>query len=87
MKKAKIYSALLKIDKISCWILFVLMILFIISGYSLIGKYGMQSLMDRKTALLIHINLSELLVFFFILHSGIRIYFAVKRWQGKKVKK
>ena len=73
-------TLLLKIDRASGWILLLLMVLFIVSGYSLTSEYGMNRVMDRHVALQIHINLSELVVIFFVIHSSIRIYFALIRW-------
>jgi thiosulfate reductase cytochrome b subunit len=73
-------TLLLKIDRASAWILLVLMILFIVSGYSLTSEYGMNKVMPWVAAVQIHINLSELLVIFFVIHSSVRIYFALIRW-------
>jgi len=74
------YRALLwKIDRIAAWILLVLMIFFLISGYSMTSEYGMNSVIDRVTATQIHISLSELVVLFFAIHAGIQIYFALIR--------
>ena len=75
-----------KIDRISAWILLVLMILFFISGYSMTSEYGMNNVLQRIPATQIHVGISELVVLFFAIHAGIQIYFALLRWGviGKK---
>jgi len=71
---------LVKISRAAAWILLFLIIPFIISGYSMTGKYGMDRIIDTGTALRIHTGFSELLVFFLIIHVSINIYLALVRW-------
>ncbi len=79
-------TLLVKIDRISAWILMILMILFFISGYSMTAEYGMGSVIDRVRATQIHVGISELVLLFFAIHAGIQIYFALLR-RGISVRK
>jgi len=71
---------LLRISRISAWVLLVLIILYIITGFSMTGRYGFSKLISISTATLIHDNLCVLVIIFFLLHAGISVYFALKRW-------
>ena len=70
----EILGLLIKIDRKTVWLLFILMILFILSGYRLTGKFGLERIMDMKTAMFIHLSLDILLIILFVLHSGLWIY-------------
>ncbi len=78
--KTSIHSWLIKVDRISAWILFFLFIIFIVTGYSMTREYGMNKLVGIRSAVSIHLGICELVIFFFVIHSGIRIYFALRRW-------
>jgi hypothetical protein len=72
-------TLLVKIDRISAWILLVLMILFFITGYSMTAEYGMNKVIGILHATQIHTGLSELVLLFFAIHAGVQIYFALLR--------
>lgn len=71
---------LIKISRFTGWVLFVLVLAYIITGYALAGLYGFDKLMSSEMALRIHRSFDLLLVFVFLVHAGITIYFALKRW-------
>jgi succinate dehydrogenase/fumarate reductase cytochrome b subunit len=71
---------LVKIVRVSGWILFFIMVLFITTGFALCGKYGFTKLMDTRKALTIHKIFDMPLIFFFLVHSLTGIYLAFRRW-------
>lgn len=68
---------LLKLGRISAWILLVLMVLFIISGYA----WEERIIMPLQQARWIHTQLDAGLVFFFLVHTLISVKFSLKRWK------
>ncbi|OPY52201.1 MAG: hypothetical protein A4E49_01962 [Methanosaeta sp. PtaU1.Bin112] len=68
---------LVKINRISAWMLLVFMILFLISGYA----WWNRILLPLKNAIYIHTNLDIFLVFFFLVHVLISVRFALARWR------
>lgn len=85
MSGRKLLSLLVKIDRKSVWLLFILMILFIISGYRLTGKYGMERIMSLEMAEYIHLTLDVVLIALFAIHSCVWIYIKVaSRRRSKK---
>jgi len=78
---------LVKISRISAWLLLFLMILFIITGYSITGKYYMYKLIDPDFADKIHLLFDVPIIILFVIHSGIQVYYAFKRWGWIKKRK
>jgi hypothetical protein len=72
---------LIKIDRIAAWVLFFLIILFFITGWNMTGKLV---LIHPKKAQYLHLFICIPTLFVFLIHSGIRTYFAIKRWKLKK---
>ena len=72
---------LLKIADISGWILLALLVFYFASGYSMVKKYGMDSIMSNSQALFWHKYLAVPFLIFLFLH--ILPYFIVR----KQVKK
>jgi len=68
---------LVKINRISAWVLLALMILFLISGYA----WWNRILLSLNNAKYIHTNFDIFLVFFFLVHVLISIRFALARWR------
>jgi cytochrome b subunit of formate dehydrogenase len=71
---------LMKANRISCWLLLFLMIVFIITGYSMTGKFGFNKLIDKRSSTTIHLLLDIPLIILFLFHSFVSIYFAFLRW-------
>jgi len=68
---------LVKINRISAWLLLVFMIIFIVSGYA----WWNRILLSLQTARYMHTELDLFLVFFFLVHVLISIRFALARWR------
>lgn len=68
---------LIKINRISAWLLLVFMILFLISGYA----WWNRILIPLNSAKYIHVNFDVFLVFFFLVHVLISIRFSLARWR------
>jgi hypothetical protein len=73
----KLDRYLLKLCRISAWLLLVLMVLFILSGYA----WEERIVMPLQQARWIHTQLDAYLVFFFLVHALISIKFALRRWR------
>lgn len=80
MAKKNVHYYLLKTGRLSGWLLLPLMILYIMTGFSLCGEFGFSELMAPETARDIHQIFEWPLVGVFLLHSSITIYFALRRW-------
>lgn len=79
---------LIKTARLSGWLLFALVLLYIVTGFALCGEYGMSRWIDVRTALAIHKVFEWPLVVIFATHSLVTIYFALRRWGwiGKRAK-
>jgi hypothetical protein len=84
--KSKHYY-LLKLARLSGWLLLPLMVIYIGTGFALCGIWGFGRLIDLQTALKIHQLFDWPLVVFFLLHAAITTYFAVRRWGWIKNRK
>jgi len=74
---------LIKLNRFSAWVLLVLIILFIISGYGMT-----KQIIDPVFATYLHDNILPIPLFiFFLLHVGISIRYALQRWKLFKEKK
>lgn len=73
----RINHYLIKINRLSAWILFALMVIFIVTGYA----WAFHVVMRPSEARSLHISLKELLVFFFLVHTLISAKFTLKRWK------
>ena len=74
--------------RLSGWFLLVLMILYISSGYALVGELGLDRVMSLPTAegLHLHWKLDRLLGLGLLVHVGGSVYLAMRRrgWIGPK---
>jgi len=80
MPKKSVNFYLIKTVRISGWVLFFIMVLFIVTGFALCGKFGFSNLIDKREAEIIHKAFDLPLIFFFLVHSLIGIYLALRRW-------
>ena len=71
---------LVKTARVSGWLLFALVLLYIVTGFALCGEYGVENWIDVRTALQIHKIFEWPLVVIFSVHSLVTIYFAMRRW-------
>ncbi len=72
-----INSYLLKINRISAWILLVFMISFLISGYA----WSNRIILPLQQARYLHTQLDIYLVFFFLVHVLTSIRLTAARWR------
>lgn len=68
-------------DSISAYLLLFLFVAFVISGFSMTGEYGINDIVDIRTASAIHLGICELIIVFFCIHVGIRIYSDLPKWE------
>jgi hypothetical protein len=68
---------LVKIRRISGWVLLVLMVIFLVSGYSMLNRI----LLPSPMASYMHFELDRLLVIFFLAHVLTSTHFALARWR------
>lgn len=75
-----IETILLKTVRWSSWPLLVLLLLFFLTGYAITGQYGLDRLMDEKSALAWHRLLHLPLALLTLVHSVPAVYLAMQRW-------
>ncbi len=74
---------LIKLNRFSAWVLLVLIILFIVSGYGITKR-----IIDPVFSKYLHDKLLPVPLFiFFLLHVGISIRYALRRWKLFKSEK
>jgi succinate dehydrogenase/fumarate reductase cytochrome b subunit len=71
---------LLRTARVSGWVLLFLVVLFLVTGYALSGKYGLDQVVGPQTALTIHRIFDWPLILFFMAHAATSVYFAMRRW-------
>lgn len=67
----------MRINRICAWILLVLMVIFIVTGYS--WQNHMNIIISPRQAAQIHTTLDPLLVLFFLIHTMISARFTLMR--------
>ena len=77
---ASVRKWLVKTNRLSAWGLLIVVILFLISGYSMAGKYGFETIVTKQAANRLHLALHLPLIVFFLFHSSVSILFALQRW-------
>lgn len=85
--KIKIQRFLLKINRYSAWLLLPVIIIYLISGFAMTGRYGFNKLINARVGLTLHNFFHLPLIILFVIHVGISIYFASKRWKIFKKKR
>ena len=76
----KLNFVLLKIVRWSGWPLLPLVLLFLLTGYTMDGRYGLSRLLDEKSALTCHRMLHLPLIVLVLAHSLPAAYLALLRW-------
>ena len=76
-------NALVKLNRFSAWVLLILVILYIISGYGIT-----KGIIDPVFSKYLHDKLLAIPFFiFFVLHAGIASRYALMRWRVFKTSK
>lgn len=73
-------TILIKAVRWSGWPILPLILLFLLTGYVMDGRYGLSRLMDEKAALTFHRMLHVPLIVLVLVHSLPAIYLALQRW-------
>jgi hypothetical protein len=76
----RVHYALLKIGRLSGWLLFLMVLGYIMTGFSMSGRLGFGKLIDPDRANELHNFFAWPLVGLFLVHSSTTIYFALRRW-------
>ena len=71
---------LLKLVRWSGWPLLPLILLFLLTGYIMDGRWGLGRLLDEKSALTFHRMLHGPLLILVLVHSAPAVYLAFQRW-------
>jgi len=80
MPGRSVHYYFIKLARLTGWVLFFLMLVYIVTGFTLRGDFGLQEAIDLDLALGLHQKLVWPLVAAFSIHSGLEIYFALRRW-------
>jgi len=70
----------LKLVRWSGWPLLPVILLFLLTGYTLDGRYGLSRLLEEKSALAFHRMLHLPLIVLVLVHSLSATYLAFQRW-------
>jgi hypothetical protein len=73
-------TILIKAVRWSGWPLLPLILLFLLTGYIMDGRYGLSQLLDEKTALTCHRMLHIPMIILVLAHSLPAAYLAMQRW-------
>lgn len=71
---------LVKTARLTGWLLFFMVIGYLVTGFTLRGDFGLDRSIGPEVALGIHQLLIWPLAGVFVVHSGLTIYFAMRRW-------
>jgi hypothetical protein len=77
---SKLNFVLLKTMRWSGWLLLPLVMLFLLTGYIMDGRYGFDKLLDEKSALTFHRMLHLPLIVLVLAHVVPAVYLAFQRW-------
>jgi hypothetical protein len=79
MMDIKSNRLLIRVNRVSAWMLLVLMVTYIVTGYA----WSERIIMSPREAIYWHTNLDLYLVFFFLVHILISAKFALRRYGVK----
>ena len=71
---------MVKINRLTGWLLLPLMIVFIITGFAIVGKFGLNRWLSAEAAHRIHQVLTWPIIGIFCMHATLSVYFSLKRW-------
>ena len=76
----KLNFILLKLVRWSGWPLLPVVLVFLLTGYIMSGRFGLGKLLDEKAALTIHKLLHLPLMLLVLVHTLPAVYLALQRW-------
>ena len=74
----------MRFAKKAWWLLLPLILLFLLTGYILDGRFGLSRLLDTNSALTFHRMLHVPLIVLVLAHSLPAAYLAIQRWGWMK---
>jgi len=81
MARRSVGFYLVKVVRVSGWFLFLLVPVYIVTGYAVCGKLGMSERIDPADALAVHRVLDVPLIVLFLAHSAPATVLALRRWK------
>ena len=78
MSKLRIFC--LKLVRWTGWLLLPVVLMFLVTGYAMSGRYGLSALTDEKTALTLHKLMHLPLGLLTLVHVVPAFYLALIRW-------
>ncbi|MFH1023891.1 MAG: hypothetical protein V1809_10960 [Planctomycetota bacterium] len=69
-----------RVSRVTAWCLLPVIFLYILTGFTLCGKYGFDRVIPLETARLLHRMFDIPLVILFITHVTASVYLAFWRW-------
>ena len=85
MARKNVHYYLIKLARISGWLLLPLMLLYIVTGLAIPGYFELDELIEPNAARLVHQDWSWPLIGVFLVHSLATIYLALRRWGWIKI--
>ncbi|MCX7871823.1 MAG: hypothetical protein N2487_00900 [Verrucomicrobiae bacterium] len=76
----KLSPVMVKIVRWTGWFLFILIGLFLFTGYGITGRYGLSAVLSENEALTLHRLFHLPLIVLWLAHSLCAIYLAMIRW-------
>jgi len=80
MARRNVHYYLIKAARISGWLLLMLMLVYLVTGFAMRGEFGLGHLLTADEAKVIHQDFRWPLVVAFLIHALTTIYFAMRRW-------
>ena len=78
---------MIKVLRISSWPLLLLLALYLVTGFAMSGRYGLNVLLDAKLALAVHKLMHVPLLVLLPVHAICAIYLALRRWRWIKIRR
>jgi len=72
---------LMKTGRFTGWVLLVLILTYLSTGYAMCDKYELKRVISVENAQIIHRAFDLALLYAFLLHAGVSVYFAFRRWR------
>jgi hypothetical protein len=80
MAARNIYYYLIKLGRLSGWLLLIMVLTYITTGYAMTSEFHLDQLIDVQAARAIHLSFGRVVLVIFLVHAAISVYFALKRW-------
>ncbi|MCY3021467.1 MAG: hypothetical protein NTW87_20825 [Planctomycetota bacterium] len=71
---------LIKIGRLSGWLLLLLILVYLVTGYAMCDRYECKRIIGLENAQIVHREFDLLLLYAFVIHVIVSVYFAFRRW-------